>query len=257
MKQRVILHSDMNNFYASVECLHRPEIRGLPVVVGGDEEARHGIVLAKNYIAKAAGIKTGETLWQAREKCSGLITLPPNYPLYLRYAKYAWEIYGNYTDRVQPFGLDEAWLDVTGDDGVSVADDIRRRITRELGVTASVGVSYNKIFAKLGSDLKKPDATSVIDRDNYKAVAWPLPVEDLLYVGHATKRKLKLMGVTTIGKLAQTSEPTLRSRFGKIGSVLYDFANGLDESPVKYSYEICPVGSVGNSITTARDLVSD
>ncbi len=257
MKQRVILHSDMNNFYASVECLHRPEIRGLPVVVGGDEAARHGIVLAKNYIAKASGIKTGETLWQARDKCPGLVTLPPNYPLYLRYAKYAWEIYGDYTDRVQPFGLDEAWLDVTGDDGVSVANDIRRRITRELGVTASVGVSYNKIFAKLGSDLKKPDATSVINRDNYRNVAWPLPVEDLLYVGHATKQKLKLMGVTTIGKLAQTSECTLRSRFGKIGSVLYDFANGLDDSPVKYAYEICPVGSVGNSITTARDLVND
>jgi DNA polymerase-4 len=178
MGHRVILHSDINNFYASVECLHRPEIRELPVLVGGDEEARHGIVLAKNQIAKAAGIKTGETLWQARRKCPGLVTLPPNYPLYLRYAKYAREIYSNYTDRVEPFGLDEAWLDVSGDDGERIADEIRRRIRRELGVTASVGVSYNKIFAKLGSDIKKPDATTVISEENYKTVAWPLPVED-------------------------------------------------------------------------------
>jgi DNA polymerase-4 len=147
----------MNNFYAGVECHHRPEIRNKPVVVGGDEEQRHGIVLAKNYIAKAAGIKTGETLWQARNKIDGLVVIPPNYPLYLRYSRLAREIYSKYTAQVESFGLDECWLDVSGDDGLLIADEIRERIKTELGVTASVGVSYNKIFAKLGSDIKKPE----------------------------------------------------------------------------------------------------
>ncbi|NLB51608.1 MAG: DNA polymerase IV, partial [Syntrophomonadaceae bacterium] len=193
--ERVILHSDLNNFYASVECLHRPEIRNKPVAVCGDPSARHGIVLAKNYPAKATGIKTGEVIWQARQKCPGLIVVPPNFPLYLRFARLARGIYADYTDQIEPFGLDEAWLDVAGSfhihgDGIQIADEIRERIKFEMGVTASVGVSYNKIFAKLGSDMKKPDATTVITRDNFKEIVWPLPAEDLLYVGRATKRKL-------------------------------------------------------------------
>ncbi len=257
MKQRVILHSDMNNFYASVECVHRPEIRGLPVAVGGDEELRHGIVLAKNYLAKAAGIRTGEALWQARQKCPGLVVLPPNYPLYLRYAKFARQIYADYTAQIEPFGLDEAWLDVSGEDGERVANEIRARIKAELGVTASVGVSYNKIFAKLGSDIKKPDATTVISRDNYKAVAWPLPVEDLLYVGRATRQKLQRIGVFTIGELAATPAPLLHSLFGKVGDVLHTFSNGLDESPVMHADEESLIKSIGNSTTTPRDLVCD
>lgn len=257
MRQRTILHSDMNNFYASVECVHRPEVREKPVVVGGDEEARHGIVLAKNYIAKASGIRTGETLWQAREKCPGLITLPPNYPLYLRYAKLARSIYADYTDQIEPFGLDEAWLDVSGENGESVANEIRWRITRELGVTASVGVSFNKIFAKLGSDIKKPDATTVIDRDNYKRVVWPLPVGDLLYVGSATKNKLNRYGINTIVELAATPEGLLRSMFGKVGGILYSFANGTDQSPVMCMDEESQIKSVGNSTTTPRDLVNN
>ena len=257
MKQRVVLHSDLNNFYASVECHHRPEVRGKPVVVGGDEEQRHGIVLAKNYIAKATGIKTGETLWQAREKCPGLVVLPPNYPLYLRYAKFARQIYSDFTDQIEPFGLDEAWLDVSGENGVSVANEIRKRITRELGVTASVGVSYNKIFAKLGSDIKKPDATTVISRDNYKTVAWPLPVEELLYVGSATKRKLNKFDITTIGQLANSSEGFLHGLLGKVGNVLYSFANGLDQSPVMRMGEESQIKGIGNSTTTSRDLTCD
>lgn len=257
MKQRVVLHSDLNNFYASVECHHRPEVRGKPVVVGGDEEQRHGIVLAKNYIARATGIKTGETLWQAREKCPGLVVLPPNYPLYLRYAKFARQIYSDFTDQIEPFGLDEAWLDVSGENGVSVANEIRKRITRELGVTASVGVSYNKIFAKLGSDIKKPDATTVISRDNYKTVAWPLPVEELLYVGSATKRKLNKFDITTIGQLANSSEGFLHGLLGKVGNVLYSFANGLDQSPVMRMGEESQIKGIGNSTTTSRDLTCD
>ena len=257
MEQRVILHSDMNNFYASVECVHRPELRGLPVVVGGDEELRHGIVLAKNYIAKAAGICTGEALWQARQKCPGLVVVTPNYPLYLRYAKFARQIYADYTTQIEPFGLDEAWLDVSGEDGERVANQIRARIKSELGVTASVGVSYNKIFAKLGSDIKKPDATTVISQNNYKEVAWPLPVEELLYVGRATKQKLHKIGVCTIGELAATPAPLLHSLFGKVGNVLHTFSNGLDESPVMRADETSLIKSIGNSTTTPRDLVCD
>ena len=251
---RVILHSDMNNFYASVECLHRPEVRDKPVVVGGDAELRHGIVLAKNYLAKAKGIRTGETLWQAQAKCKGLVILPPNYPLYLRFAKYARKIYEDFTNQIEPFGLDEAWLDVTGDDGVAVADRIRTRIKHELGMTVSVGVSYNKIFAKLGSDLKKPDATSVISTENYMNVAWPLPVEDLLYVGFATKSKLNNYGITTIGQLATAPISFLHRQFGKVGDILHVFANGLDESPVVRMDEESQIKSIGNSTTTPRDL---
>lgn len=257
MKQRVILHADMNNFYANVECVHRPEIRGKAVAVGGDETLRHGIVLAKNDIAKAAGVRTGEALWQAREKCGGLVVLPPNYPLYLRYADFARRIYADYTCRIEPFGLDEAWLDVSGEDGVRVADEIRARIRRELGVTASVGVSFNKIFAKLGSDLKKPDATTLVSRDNFKAVAWPLPVGELLYVGRATKARLARLGIATIGELAATPVSLLRGLFGKVGDVLHTFANGLDDSPVMRMDEKALIKSIGNSTTTPRDLTCD
>ncbi len=258
MGDRVILHSDLNNFYASVECLHRPDLRNKPVAVCGDPAARHGIVLAKNYLAKATGIQTGEAIWQAMQKCPGLIVLPPNYPLYLRFARLARCIYASYTDQVEPFGLDEAWLDVTDSqiygDGTEIANEIRERIKFEMGVTASVGVSYNKIFAKLGSDLKKPDATTVITRDNFKQVVWPLPAGDLLYVGRATKRKLARCGISSIGDIAHTDPESLKSTLGKWGEVLWSFANGNDHSPVIRMGEEGMIKSVGNSITTPRDL---
>lgn len=253
--QRIILHSDMNNFYASIECVHRPKIRGCPVVVGGDEQLRHGIVLAKNDIAKAMGIRTGQTLWQTRQMCPDLMVIAPNYPLYQRYAKFLRQIYADFTDKIEPFGLDEAWLDVSGDDGVMVADKIRARIKEELGITASIGVSYNKIFAKLGSDIKKPDATTLISQTNFKLVAWPLPVEVLLYVGRATKLKLNRFGISTIGELAETPLSLLCNAFGKVGKVLHQFANGLDDSPVMRAGELSPVKSIGNSTTAPRDLV--
>jgi DNA polymerase-4 len=262
MKKRVILHSDLNNFYASVECLHRPEIREKPVAVCGDPLLRHGIVLAKNYPAKAAGIQTGEAIWQAQQKCPGLVVLPPNFGLYLRFARLAREIYTTYTDQVEPFGLDEAWLDVTGScqvfgDGREIADRIRTRIKEELGVTASVGVSYNKIFAKLGSDMKKPDATTVITSENFRSMIWPLPAGDLLYVGRATKRKLASRGIVLIGDIAAAQPDWLRSLLGKWGEVLWAFANGLDNSPVIRMGEEAQIKSVGNSITTPRDLETD
>ncbi|NLT19740.1 MAG: DNA polymerase IV [Syntrophomonadaceae bacterium] len=262
MGDRVILHADLNNFYASVECLHRPEIRDKPVAVCGDPAARHGIVLAKNYLAKATGIKTGEVIWQARQKCPQLLVVPPNYPLYLRFGRLARSIYSSYTDQVEPFGLDEAWLDVSGSihifgDGIRIADEIRERIKSELGITASVGVSYNKIFAKLGSDMKKPDATTIISRENFKQVVWPLPAGELLYVGRATRHKLARRGISTIGDIAGADPGYLRSFLGKWGEVLWSFANGYDSSAVVHQGEESLIKSVGNSITTPRDLESD
>lgn len=259
---RTILHCDMNNFYASVECLYRPELRERPVAVCGDADLRHGIVLAKNYPAKACGIRTGEATWQARQKCPGLIVLPPDYSRYLRFARLARDIYTDYTDRIEPFGPDEAWLDVTGSCGLfgsggAIADEIRRRVRQELGITASVGVSWNKIFAKLGSDLEKPDATTVIARDNFRERVWPLPVGDLLYVGRATERKLAVKSIRTIGELAGTEAEALHVWFGKWGDVLYSFSNGLDASPVAPMGAEAMIKSVGNSTTTPRDLEND
>lgn len=257
--ERAILHSDCNSFYASVECLHRPEIRDKPVAVGGDVEQRHGIILAKNELAKKFQIKTGEALWQARQKCPELVIVPPRFELYQRFSHQCHEIYLDYTNQVEPFGLDECWLDVTAKDvdGVKIAHEIRERIKFELGITVSIGVSYNKIFAKLGSDYKKPDAVTEISRTNYQEMAWPLPVGDLLYVGRATQRKLESYCKHTIGDLAVTPEKTLRGWFGKWGSVLYAFANGFDISPVSRYVDREIVKSIGNSTTTPRDLIDN
>lgn len=259
--ERVILHCDSNSFYASVECLHHPEIRKKPVAVGGDAEQRHGIILAKNQLAKRYHVQTGEALWQAKAKCPDLVIVPPHYDLYMRFCKMAHKIYLDYTDQVEPFGLDECWLDVTGSgirgSGMEIAEKIRRRIKEELGITGSIGVSYNKIFAKLGSDYRKPDAITRIGKENYREIAWPLPVEDLLYVGPATERKLKRIGIDTIGALAQTSESELVYWLGKWGIVLRTFANGMDLSPVEKYGAVSPVKSIGNSSTTPRDLTCD
>ena len=260
--ERIILHSDCNSFYASVECLHHPEIREKPVAVGGDIEQRHGIILAKNQLAKQFHVSTGEAIWQAKQKCPELIVLPPNFPLYLRFSRLARDIYLDYSNRVEPFGLDEAWLDSTSsenqqDKGERTAQEIRKRIREEWGSTVSIGVSYNKIFAKLGSDYQKPDAVTLITKENYRQIAWPLPVSDLLYVGPATKRKLNGFGVHTIGELAQTPVEILRSKFGKIGDVLWCFSNGLDSSPVADFQNQPVVKSIGNSTTAPRDLERD
>ncbi len=258
---RTILHVDLNNCYASIECLYRPEIRDLPVIVGGDVEARHGIVLAKNNIAKATGIKTGEAVWQARQKCPDLVIVPPDFRKYLRFSRMARKIYADYTDQIEPFGIDEAFLDVTGSvrlfgDGQRIADTIRQRIKNEMGVTASVGVSFNKIFAKLGSDLKKPDATIIISEKDFQKIVWPLPVGELLYVGRSTRRKLQNRAIYTIGDLAKTESHNLKLLLGVWGETLWQFANGLDLAPVRCVGEESVVKSVGNSTTTARDLVN-
>ena len=259
---RIILHSDCNCFYASVEMLHHPELAGKPLAVGGDPEARHGIVLTANYIAKRMGVKTGMALWQARQACPDLVFVPPRMDLYLRFSRMAREIYLEYTDQVENFGCDEAWLAVERSrsikgDGMTIAREISDRIKQELGITVSIGVSWNKIFAKLGSDYKKPDDITEISRENYKEIVWPLPASDLLYVGRSTERKLSRVGIHTIGELACAEPAHLQSFLGKMGLVLSAFANGLDDSPVSEDGYHAPVKSIGNSTTTPRDLTTD
>lgn len=222
---RTILHSDCNCFYASVELLHHPELRGKPVAVGGDPEARHGIVLTADYTAKRYGVKTGMALWQAKQVCPDITFLPPRMDLYLRFSR--------------------------------MAQEISSRMKKELGITVSAGVSFNKIFAKLGSDYKKPDAITTMYEDEFQRKAWCLPVSDLLYVGNATNKKLYSMGIRTIGDLAKSDETLLVRKLGKMGSILWAFANGYDESPVKLENTLAPVKSVGNSTTTPRDMETD
>lgn len=260
MVDRVILHVDQNSFYASVEMLRRPALREVPCAVAGDPVNRHGIILAKNQLAKKAGVKTAETIWAAKQKCPDLILIPPDYARYIHYSRLARKLYGEYTDCVESFGIDECWLDLTGcpcDDGIAVAEELRRRVKEELGLTVSVGVSWNKIYAKLGSDLKKPDAVTVITRDNYMDVVYTLPVEELLYVGPATARKLRRIGVRTVGDLAALGPAYLRSVFGVVGVSLYTFAAGLDETPVTKTEQEIPIKSVGNSLTTHHDLYTE
>lgn len=256
---RTILHSDCNSFYASVEMALNPTLKGKAVAVSGNPEQRHGIILTKSHEAKQYGVKTGEPIWQAKQKCPHLITLPPNFKEYIQYSKWAREIYYDYTDMIEPFGLDEAWLDVTGSktlfgNGVEIANKISNRIKKELDITVSIGVSYNKIFAKLGSDYKKPDAITYIGKENYKDIIWNLPAEDLLYVGRSTKNKLNKLGIFTIGQIADCPLKILKSNLGKWGEILYIFANGYDTSPVAEYNSTVPVKSIGNSTTTPRDL---
>lgn len=256
---RTVLHSDLNNFYASVECAYRPELKRVPMAVCGDQQARHGIVLAKNQLARQMGVKTGEAIWQARQKCPGLQVLAPDFSKYLRFARMMRSIYAQYTDFIEPFGLDEAWLDVSGHkkSGVQIADELRRCAREELGLTLSVGVSFNKIFAKLGSDMKKPDATTLITPDNFRERVWPLPVGDLLYVGPSTCRKLNSRNIHTIGDLANCDVSTLRYALGKNGEMIWNFARGNDHSPVLAQGEEAMIKSVGNSLTAPRDLKND
>ena len=260
---RVILHCDLNCFYASVELLRLPRLRSLPVAVCGDPSSRHGIILAKNELAKGFGVKTAETIWQAKKKCPDLVCIPPHHHRYRDYSRRVNAIYLRYTDLVEPFGIDESWLDITGSmhlfggDPRQIADEIRGRVKGELGLTISVGVSFNKIFAKLGSDLKKPDATTVIRREDVERLVWPLPVTDLLFVGRASYKVLRQYGIRTIGELVSFGREPLVRLLGKQGGQLYDYAAGLEHSPVTRAGEVPPPKSIGNSITFRRDLVGE
>ena len=257
--ERTILHCDMNNFYASVECMLNPSLRGHPVAVGGDVENRHGIILAKNYEAKKFGIQTGEALWQAKQKCPKLIIVPPHYEEYLKYSRLAHSIYADYTDLIEPYGMDEVWMDVTGStkafgSGEVIANTLRERIKYELGLTISVGVSFCKVFAKLGSDMKKPDAVTVIPKDNFRDIIWDLPASDMLGVGRSTEKFLSSYGIHTIGQLANAYPDLMQRKLGKNGMVLLAFANGEDRSKVAPQDYEPPMKSIGHGITTMQDL---
>ena len=261
-KDRVILHCDMNGFYASVELLDRPDLDGKPVAVCGDPESRHGIILAKNELAKRAGVVTAETIWQAKKKCPDLELVRPHRQKYTHYSKLINQIYLRYTDMVEPFSIDESWLDVTASQnlfgsGKQIADEIRRTVRKETGLTLSAGVSWNKIFAKLGSDYKKPDATTEISRENYRDIVWPLPARDMIFVGKSTSDKLLKSGIKTIGDMARSDPKLLTSLLGKQGQMLWNYANGYDNAPVARYGESEPVKSVGNGITFRRNLMCE
>ncbi len=260
MAGNIILHSDLNCFYASVEMNEHPELRDKPIAVCGSTENRHGIVLTASYPAKRNGVKTGMANWEALQACPGLICVPPHYDLYIKYSKLVRRIYAQYTDTIEPFGMDENWLslpygggDVEGE-GFHIAEEIRRKIHREIGLTVSVGVSFSKIFAKLGSDMKKPDAVTVISKANYQEKVWPLAVSELLYVGAATTKKLVMMNVRTIGDLARSDPELIRSKLGKNGIMLWRFANGADNAAVMPAEFVAPIKSVGHGTTCVRDL---
>lgn len=256
--ERVILHSDMNSFYASVETMLDPSLKGKAVAVCGATEDRHGIVLAKSELAKKAGVKTGMVNWEARQRCPGLILVPPQYDQYVKYSRLAHEIYYRYTDLVEPFGMDECWLDVTGSctygTGMEIAEKIRTACREELGLTVSIGVSFNKIFAKLGSDMKKPDAITEITRADFKEKVWPLAASELIYVGRATEKKLSNYGIHTVGQLAAVPPDILQSWFGVNGLKLWAYANGADKSRVMHKDFVSPMKSIGHGITCTADL---
>lgn len=260
--ERVILHSDLNACYASIECMLNPELRGKPVAVAGCVEDRHGIILAKSQEAKVCGVKTAEAVWQAKLKCPDLIVVPPHFEEYVKYSSMVRDIYRRYTDLIEPFGLDEAWLDVTGSqrlfgNGESIAHSIREAVKTELELTVSIGVSFNKVFAKLGSDLKKPDAVTVITREDFKEKLWNLPAVEMIGVGRATFQKLNSFGIYTIGDLANCDKDWITKQLGKCGTEIWIFANGLDLSRVRPDGYRDPIKSVGHGITCSEDLVNN
>lgn len=256
-----ILHCDLNNFYASIECILKPELKNFPVAVCGDPEKRHGIVLAKNNIAKSFGIKTAETIFSAKKKCPGLICVPPHHDKYLDYSEQVKAIYYNYTDMIEPYGIDECWLDVTGSlklfkSAENIAESIRSEVKQKTGLTVSIGVSFTKVFAKLGSDLKKPDAVTVITRENYKEKIYNIPVAELFMIGKQTAKKLVLLNINTIGELAEAPVELLMQHFGINGKRMKDDASGIEQTEVNKFNNARTVKSIGHGVTTARDVKS-
>lgn len=256
---RTILHIDVNNFFASIEIMLNPNLKGLPVAVCGSEDDRHGIVLAKSYEAKKFGVKTAETVWQAKKKCPNLIIVPPQYEEYKKYSKLIQNIYYSYTDQVEPFGLDECWLDVTGSlklfgNVENIAEEIKERVKKEIGVTVSIGVSFTKTFAKLGSDLKKPDAITYISKENFKNIVWPLVTNEIIGVGKSTFKILEEMNLKTIGELANCDISLLEQKLGKHGRILWKRVNGIDDEIVDANMYIANPKSIGNGKTFRNDL---
>ena len=259
--EKIIIHSDMNSCYASVECSLNPALRGKPVAVGGSEEHRHGIILAKSEEAKKYGVKTGEPLWQAKRKCPDLIIVEPHFEQYIKYSRLAHDIYARYTDKIEPMGLDEVWCDITGSikafgSKEVICEEIRTAFKEELGVTVSIGVSFNKIFAKLGSDLAGKDAVYEITKDDFKEKVWKLPATAIMGVGRSTGETLLRYGIKTIGELAECDPKWLRTVFGVVGNDLWKYANGLDSSRVMPDGYRQPIKSIGHGVTCSVDLVS-
>lgn len=259
MENRVVLLSDCNAFYASVETILNPELKGIPMAVGGSVENRHGIILAKNDLAKKSGVVTAETINSAKRKCPDLTVVPPHREAYSKYSKIVNEIYERYTDLAESYGLDETYLDVTNTThlfgtGKEIADELREVVYRETGLTVSIGVSFNKAFAKLGSDLHKPNATTCITRENFKEIVFPLKVTSLIMVGKSAYDVLKRHGIYTIGDLAMYDKKILIKELGKMGGMIHDYANGIDDSPVKSIYADREIKSVGNGMTFKRNL---
>ena len=259
--KRIILHCDLNNFYASVECVKNPQLKGKCVAVCGSEDDRHGIVLAKSQPAKLLGVKTGDTILEARRKCGNLIVVRPDFDTYYDYSEKVKSIYSRYTDLIEPFGMDECWLDISGienlsGDGFQIAEEIRNGVREETGLTISVGVSFNKVFAKLGSDMKKPDATTVISKENYKDKVWCLNANEMIFVGRRTFKTLQKYGIITIGDVARTQPDFLKKILGKNGFDLWAYANGLDFSPVSHIDSKPIPQSISRGITCMESLLS-
>ena len=258
-KKRVILHSDLNNFFASVEIALHPEYAGKPLIVCGDPKKRHGIVLAKNEEAKKYGIKTAETVYSALKKCPELLLVDSHFHEYKRYSEKVKAIYSRYTEKIEECSIDECALDMTESvalfgSGEEIAERIRREVKQELGLTVSVGVSFNKVFAKLASELKKPDAVTVISEANFKNVVFPLSVRELLFVGASTEKTLASIGVHTIGDLARADETLLIGKLGKRGRQLMVYARGEDDEPVHWQKTSEDLKSIGNSATLPKDI---
>ena len=262
-KRRLIFHCDCNNFFASCECLDHPELKSVPLAVAGDPENRVGVVVAKNDLAKKYGVKTTDTVWQAKRKCPDLVFVPPRHHLYKEISNRINDIYHEYTEYVEPASIDESYLDMTGAPDFygmtarEMADALRDRIRTEIGVTISVGVSFNKIFAKMGSDYKKPDATTEITPDNYREILWPLPVSDLMFAGKAAVAVLNKKSIHTIGDLARQPKERMRDLLGKGGDQLWLYANGLDTEPVRKWGDAPEIKSVSRGMTFKRDLVTE
>lgn len=262
MSDRIVLHSDLNNCFASIECMLHPELKGKYIAVCGNTAERHGIVLAKNQLAKKCGVKTGDVIWEAKQKCPQLTIVSPHMDEYLKFSKLVREIYLRYSPEVEAFGIDESWIELTGSPllqhqtALEIANEIREAVKSEVGLTVSIGVSFNKVFAKLGSDMKKPDAVTLITQESFQDQVWPLPVSDLLYVGRATTEKLCRYGITTIGDLAKSDMNSIVRLLGKNGLSIWRYANGLDSSRVMPCDFTPPVKSIGHGITCTSDLLN-
>ncbi len=263
MTERLIFHCDCNNFFASCECLERPELKDVPMAVAGDPENRVGIVVAKNEMARKFGVKTTDTVWQARKKCPEIVFVPPRHRFYKEVSDRVNAIYCDYSDFVEPASIDESYLDLTGTldyyhmTAGELADSIRARIRKEIGITISVGVAGNKVFAKMGSDYKKPDATTVILGEDYKTILWPLPVSDLMFAGKASVKLLNQKGINTVGDLALQPKAQIISLLGRGGETLWAYANGLDTDPVRRWGDVPEAKSVSHGMTFRRDLVTE